>query len=142
MNRLQLTTHPDVAVVFDNYPEGVREKMQYLRQLVIETAEEIEDIDHLEETLKWGEPSYRTKIGSTLRMDWKEKLPLQYALYFQCTSQLVASFKMAYANMFSYEGNRAIVFAIDEPIPKIELKRCIAACLRYHKVKKIPFLGL
>ncbi len=32
--------------------------MQFLRDLVIETAEEIKEISKLEETLKWGEPSF------------------------------------------------------------------------------------
>lgn len=46
--------------------------MQHLRELVIETVEETESVSVLEETLKRGKPSFVTKNGSTLRMDWKE----------------------------------------------------------------------
>lgn len=74
MKNLKLKTDPKVNDKFNNYPELIREKMQFLRRLVIETAGETDGVDALEETLKWGEPSFVTKNGSTLRMDWKENL--------------------------------------------------------------------
>ena len=40
MERLKLKTNPKVNEIFAHYPESVREKMQYLRSLVIKTAEE------------------------------------------------------------------------------------------------------
>lgn len=113
-----------------------------LRKLVIETASEIDAITELEETLKWGEPSYLTKSGSTLRMDWKSKKPDTYALYFKCTSRLVETFKLVFKDIFKYEGNRAIVFSIQDKPPKDALKKCIKAALTYHKVKHLPTLGI
>lgn len=142
METLQLQSNPAVQAVFDRYPKEVREKMEVLRQLVLEVAEEVEEITKLEETLKWGEPSYLTKKGSTLRMDWKPKNPNQYALYFKCTSKLAPSFKAVYKDMFNYENNRAILFKLDDPLPKTELKKCIKATLTYHSIKHLPFLGL
>lgn len=96
MGKLKLKTNPKVDDIFANYPDQVRAKMVHLRRLMHVTAEEAEGIDELEETLRWGEPSFVTKIGSTLRMDWKEKMPDQYALYFQCTSRLVDTFRLIY----------------------------------------------
>lgn len=142
MNSLKLTINPEVAAVFEAYPESVRPKMKQLRKLVLETAEELETISALEETLKWGEPSYLTKIGSTIRMDWKPKAPDQVAMYFKCTSKLVTTFREVYEDTFTFEGTRAIVFQLEEEIPVTKLKRCIAAGLTYHKVKHEPFLGL
>jgi len=133
---------PEVQLVFDNYPESVRNKMLALRKLVIETAKEIDDITKLEETLKWNEPSYLTKIGSTLRMDWKPKSPNQYAMYFQCSSRLIETFKMVFKSTFEFEGKRAILFQLEDKIPTEELKCCIKAALTYHKVKHIPTLGI
>lgn len=141
MSKLKLKTSPQVKEVFANYPEGVREKMQYLRALVIETARE-EGIDGLEETLKWGEPSFVARKGSTLRMDWKERSPDQYAMYFQCTTWLVSTFRAVFDRTFQYEGNRAIIFRLDERIPTQELKKCIKACLTYHQVKHLVTLGI
>ena len=105
MSTIALSTGPEVDAVFAGYPDIVKDKMLELRKLVIETADEIEGLSHLEETLKWGEPSYLAKNGSTLRMDWKAKNPNQYALYFNCNSSLVETFKMIYGDLFKYEKN-------------------------------------
>ncbi|SHF27404.1 protein of unknown function (DU1801) [Arenibacter palladensis] len=142
MGNLKLITSPKVDAVFANYPGFVRDKMQSLRELVIETAEETEEVYKLEETLKWGEPSFVTKDGSTLRMDWKEKTPDQYAMYFHCTSRLVDTFRLVFNHKFQYEGKRAIVFQLNQKIPKAELKECIKAALTYHKVKELITLGI
>lgn len=142
MEQISLNTNPEVEAVFENYPDNVRSKMLDLRTLVIETAAEIDGLTNLEETLKWGEPSYLAKNGSTLRMDWKPKSPDQYAMYFKCTSRLVETFKLVFGDTFIYEGKRAIVFQLDDQIPKEELKSCIKATLTYHKVKQLPTLGI
>lgn len=142
MKNLEIITNPNVNLVFENYPEAVRGKMLQLKELVIETAKEIEGLDVLEETLKWGEPSYLTKYGSTLRMDWKPKMPHQYAMYFKCTSRLVETFKIMFKDDFEFEGNRAIVLKLEDKIPKEKLKKCIKATLTYHLVKKLPTLGI
>ena len=138
---MQLKSDPRVVDVFKDYPKEVASQMEALRKLVLASASEIETLDELEETLKWGEPSYLTKHGSTVRMDWKSKSPNQYAVYFKCTSKLVPTFKAIYKDTFSFETNRAIVFKLNEPIPKQELKHCIKLALTYHKVKHLPLLG-
>lgn len=137
-----LETNPAVTSRFENYPLAVKSKMDSLRKLIIEVAEETEGVDHLEETLKWGEPAYIAKNGSTLRIDWKDKTPAQYAMYFQCTSQLVPTFRFVFGETFEYEGNRAITLPIEGDLPISEVKKCIAAALTYHKVKQLPTLGL
>jgi hypothetical protein len=116
--------------------------MLHLRELVLSAATEVEGLEQLEETLKWGEPSYLTKYGSTVRIDWKAKTPEQYAIYFKCTSLLVPTFKALYKNKFNFEGNRAIVFKLNEKIPEAELKHCISMALTYHKIKQLPLLGV
>lgn len=116
--------------------------MKILRELVLEVAENHPEIENLEETLKWGEPAYLSKKGSTLRMDWKEKSPDQYALYFQCTTSLVETFKQVFGPLFRYEGNRAILFSLDEDLPLDEIKSCIQASLTYHRVKNQTDLGI
>lgn len=142
MKELKLDINPAVELVFAKYPNNVQNKLRALRSLIIETAQDIEGLDKLEETLKWGEPSYLTKNGSTIRIDWKAKTPEQYTMYFKCTSRLVTTFKMVYQDRFSYEGKRAIVFKINDEIPREELKSCIKAALCYHKVKQLVTLGI
>ncbi len=142
MSELTLKTDPKVDLIFASYPDFVKDKMHYLRELVIETAGEIEGLTALEETLKWGEPSFLAKHGSTLRMDWKATKPNQYQMYFKCTSRLVETFRLVFGDLFEYENNRAIVFQLNQVIPEIELKQCIRATLMYHKVKKHVILGI
>ncbi|MEZ2414455.1 DUF1801 domain-containing protein [Muriicola sp. E247] len=139
---MNLKSDPRVKAVFDRYPELIKPKMLALRDLVIETAKEVDGLAELEETLKWGEPSYLTKNGSTLRMDWKPKKPDQYALYFKCTSRLVETFRLHFRGALEFEGNRAIVFQINEAVPRAELKECIRAALTYHRVKQLAALGI
>ncbi len=141
MKNLKIVTNPKVELVFNKYPDSVRKRLLELRNLILETASEIEEITNLEETLKWGEPSYLTKHGSTIRIDWKKKSPDQFAVYFKCTSKLVPTFKTVYKETFEFEGNRAIVFKLDSKIPKNELKHCISMALMYHKIKHLPLLG-
>lgn len=139
---MKIISSPEFENKLKAYPDHVKDKMLTLRQLVIDTARETGSIDKLEETLKWGEPAYVTRHGSTLRMDWKEKSPDHYAMYFQCTSRLVDTFKAVFGNTFNYEGNRALVFALDQDIPVEPLKACIRATLNYHKVKGMVMLGI
>ncbi|MCF7560443.1 DUF1801 domain-containing protein [Sabulilitoribacter multivorans] len=138
---MQIVSSPKVEDVFNRYPKTVKKQMLNLRKLVLKTASQIDSVEKLEETLKWGEPSYITKHGSTLRMDWKAKNPNQYAMYFQCTSSLVSTFKTIYKNTFKYEGKRAILFDLNDNIPEAELKHCISLALTYHKIKHLPLLG-
>lgn len=58
-----------VRQVFNSYPEKVGTKMVELRKIILEAAETLDTRDSLEETLKWGEPSYLVKDGSTVRID-------------------------------------------------------------------------
>ena len=133
--------NPEVARVFAGYPEPMRKKMMRLRQLVLDTASETEGVDKLEETLKWGEPSYLTKGGSTLRMDWKDRALHEYAMYFNCNTSLVNTFKELYEDVFTFVGNRAIVFGETDGLPMDELEHCISLALRYHRLKHLPLLG-
>jgi len=129
-----------VAQVFEQYPENIRAKILSLRQLIMDTAANIDSVGSLEETLKWGEPAYLTtqsKSGSTIRLGWNKRNPDQYAIYFNCKTTLVEIFKTIFADIFQYEGNRAIVFGENEDIPENELSHCISIALTYHLRKKV-----
>ncbi|MBU2454123.1 MAG: DUF1801 domain-containing protein, partial [Proteobacteria bacterium] len=67
MNVSKKIKNSDVAAVFNSYPKKIRAKLMFLRKLILETADVIEGVGEIEETLKWGEPSYltpKTKSGS------------------------------------------------------------------------------
>ena len=142
MTKLKINSDPRVGSVFKKHPKTFSQKLSYLRQLILETAAEIEEIKELEETLKWGEPSYLTKKGSTIRLNRRKAAADEYAIYFKCTSKLVPTFREVFGDTFVYENNRAIVFKLADTIPVEKLKQCIRAALTYHSVKQLPRLGM
>ncbi len=143
---MNFVENPEVMAVFKLYPDPMRQKLLFLRQLVIETATNIAtdtaNNNSLQETLKWGEPAYQSKNGSTIRMGWKKSPPHHYALYFHCKTKLVDTFREIYSDVLCFEGNRAIVFNGRSEIPVTEVKHCILLSLNYHKIKHLPLLGV
>lgn len=131
-----------VEEVFEQYPKQIQSRLLILRQLILDTAIETEGVDHVDETIKWGEPSYIAKKGSTIRIGWKQSNLDQYAMYFNCNTKLVDTFKEVYKDLFNYEGNRAIIFVEYDEVPIYELKQCIALALTYHTRKHLPLLGI
>lgn len=131
-------TSTTVAAKFDTYPPNVRWKLLALRELIFQIAAATNGVGEIEESLKWGEPAYATKnkSGSTLRIDWKQKDPLHYAMYFHCQTNLIETFRTIFPHDFTFEGNRALVFSLEGEIPKDTLAMCIAAALTYHLKKK------
>ena len=124
---------------FDQYPSSIRIKMLHLREIIYKTAETTPGVGFLEETLKWGEPSYlptQTKSGSTIRIDWKNKTPEYYYIYFNCKTTLVDTFRGIYGSDLEFRGNRSIVLLKDKETPVSAISDCIAMALTYHLIKK------
>jgi hypothetical protein len=125
---------------FETYPNNISVLLNTVRDLIYAVAAQ-DGISDINETLKWGEPSYITKFGSTIRFDWKPKSPNQYYVYFNCKTILIDTFREVYGETFTYDGNRAIVFQVDEHMPAKALAHCISMSLRYKKIKHLPLLG-
>lgn len=127
-----------VSDKFAQYPQQIRAKLLYLRALIFSVAAQTSVVGVIEETLKWGEPSYltsQTKSGSTIRIDWKKNTPALYYMYFNCNTTLVDTFKEIYGDTFTYSGNRALVFNINDPVLLDALSDCIAMALTYKHNK-------
>lgn len=131
----------DVQARYEDYPHAVQERLLALRQLIFDVARETAGVGVLEETLKWGQPSYLCKTGSTIRVDWVTSDPQKCAMYFHCGTKLVATFRELYGSALQCEGKRAIVLDNNQRLPVNELKHCIALALTYHRVKHLPLLG-
>jgi len=129
-----------VKIKFDSYPDDMKQKLLELRELIFDVAKEEKNITSIEETLKWNEPSYLTKNGSTLRIDWKKKKPNQYSMFFNCKTKLIDTFRELFSDRFKFEGNREIIFQNDENIDIKALKYCILLSLTYHDRKHLSML--
>lgn len=139
MTTLKSIKNPQVAAVFDAYPNEVRQKLLFLRKLIFDVASKTEGVGELEETLKWQQPSYLTphsKSGSLIRIDQLNSQQGKYAMYFHCQTTLIETFKEMYRDKFKFEGNRSIIFGVDDNIPVCELCHCISIALTYHRNKQ------
>ena len=128
---------PDIAAVFAGYPKALRNRLHSLRRLILETAAATDGVGPLEETLKWGQPSYLTadKSGSTIRIGPATGAEDRCALFVHCQTDLIAQFRVHYPDRLQYEGKRAVVLPLDGPLPEAELRHCIALALTYHRRK-------
>lgn len=128
----------EVQQHFSNYPDKVRNKLLAIRELIYEVSLSDERIGELEETLKWNEPSYltsKTNSGTAIRMDWKSKNPNQFCIYFNCKTTLVETFRQLFPEL-CFEGNRAIIFQLDEEISKDLPTECFFMALTYKLQRK------
>lgn len=129
-----------VAEKFASYPKEAKAGLLSLRTLIYKTAKNMSAGD-ITESLKWGEPTFATKIGSPIRMDWKEKNPEKIAIYFNCNTKLVDTFRTLYPEVFEFEKNRAIHLKLGQALPETELTHCIDLALSYKKCKHLDLLG-
>ena len=130
---------PAVEAVFSAYPKPVKGKLLALRRLIFDTAKTTKGVGALQETLKWGQPSYltaETKSGSTIRIDQVKSAANQYAVYFHCQTDLVETFRQLYPTEFSYGGNRSILLNADDDVSEPALRHCVALALTYHLNKR------
>ena len=125
---------------FDAFPELARNQLLAIRNSIFDIPG-TEHISEITETLKWGEPSYLSKYGSTVRLSWKSKYPGHVSVFFNCKTSLVETFRELYRDDFIFIENRELRFLIAEPIPMAQLMSCITMSLRYHKIKHLPLLG-
>ena len=130
----------EVQEKLDSYPEHIAPLMLALRDLIFSVTEN-HNLGEVEETLKWGEPSYLVKGGSPVRMDWKPKSPDKYFLFFHCQTKLVDTFRELYSNALEFQGNRAIVLDINRKLPEKNIRHCIELAFRYKAIKHLPLLG-
>jgi hypothetical protein len=110
---------PAVHQVFLSYPPGIRAKLVQLRERILTTASSIDAVGPVTETLKWGEPAYLTeqsKSGSTIRIGWKAAAPTQYAVYFNCQTSLVDTFRTLFPEL-NFVGSRALVLDEADELP-------------------------
>jgi hypothetical protein len=128
-----------VADAFAAYPPAVCAPLMALRELIFQTAADTPGVGEIEETLKWGEPAYLTsqsKSGSTIRLGWKKSQPTEFAMFFNCQTNLVETFRLLFPQEFKFEGQRAIWFSVGEAVPRDAVEFCVRAAMTYHAKKK------
>jgi Domain of unknown function (DU1801) len=116
---------PDVRAAFDAFPEPARAGLLILRDLIFQVAQDLP----VEESLKWGQPAYRTPKGSTLRLGVPKTGG--FALYAHCATNIIETFRATAGSDFRFEGNRAVLFT-DMTDIKDSLRLMMTHALTYH----------
>ena len=98
----------DVAAAFKAYSPALREELKRLRRIILTTAATTAGVGEVEEALRWRQPSFLTRSGSTIRIDAVKGDPARYGIYFICHTGLIAHFRQLYPKL-TYSGNRAIL---------------------------------
>ncbi|WP_339860129.1 DUF1801 domain-containing protein [Thalassospira alkalitolerans] len=131
---------PELAAKFAGYPSNAYAALMQIRGWIFDLAADHPAIREITETLKWGEPSWLTKpkVGTTIRADWKPKAPDQVAIYFNCKTDLIDRARSHFGDILECDGNRAIIIALDRPLPKAPIQICLGWALSYHQDKKAP----
>ncbi|MEQ8480998.1 MAG: DUF1801 domain-containing protein [Hoeflea sp.] len=107
------------------------------RGLIHDVAARTPEIGPLEESLKWGEPSFtpaKRNVGSSVRIAPRANGDL--ALMFICHTNLVEEFRALYPAALTFEGNRAILVKAGKPVDAEALSHCIALALTYKLRKR------
>ena len=130
----------EISEKLTSYPVSITEKLSQLRDLIGQIAQE-NQCGPVEESLKWGQLSYRVKTGTSIRLDWQSGHEDRLYLYVHCQSKLVATYRELYPEAFVYEGNRALIMPLDYDLNRPELAHCMLLALTYKKRKNLPLLG-
>ncbi|WP_420408339.1 DUF1801 domain-containing protein [Hoeflea sp.] len=107
------------------------------KALIKDVAARTPGVGAVEESLKWGEPSFtpaRRNVGSSVRIAPRENGDL--ALMFICHTNLVEEFRTLYPAALTFEGNRAIIAEAGKPVDREALSHCIALALTYKLRKR------
>ncbi len=126
---------PDVENVFNGYSHSIRNRLMWLRQAIFDEAATREDVGPLEETLKWGQPSYltvKTGSGTTIRIDQCKLDAGHYGMFVHCQTSLIASYRDLYGDRLLYDGKRCVKFDVNADPPESMVRHCIALALIYH----------
>ena len=97
------------------------------------------DVGALDETLKWGQPSWRPskpRTGSTLRMDWTPKFPDRLSLFVDCKTDLAARMQDMYPGLPANDGQRHLAVDLNAPLPKQAIRHLADMTFTYHRAKR------
>lgn len=126
-----------IATALARHPSPLQPRFAEIRALIFEVAAQTDGVGPLTECLKWGEPAYLTdasRSGSTIRLGVVKSRPNRCAVFFNCQTTLIETFRTQFAEVFDFDKNRALILR-DGDLPRAALALCLQAALTYHRTK-------
>ena len=133
-------TDQAVAAAFAGFPDHLALRLFAIRHMIFAVAAATPGVGRIAEALRWGQPIYLTQetgSGSTIRLGPVKADDRSCAMFVHCQSGLAETFKSLYPAELTIVGNRSLVFSIDRPLPKRELRHCIGLVLTHHQRKRV-----
>lgn len=135
MCKREYEMNEQVRKAYDRFDALVAKRLLEIRLLILELAEQDDQIGKITETLKWGEPSYLTeqsKSGTTIRLS-KVKDEANYCgIYVHCQTRLISEFRDSFADVLEFSGNRAVLIDVSKPLKETPVKMFLQKALNYH----------
>ncbi|WGW04803.1 DUF1801 domain-containing protein [Tropicibacter oceani] len=123
-----------VAPAFEAFPERERSALLAIRSRILSLAAEDPRIGPLHESLKWGQPSYASKVGTPLRLGLPKSGGV--AIFCHCQTRVIADHRALFGTAFRYDGNRALLIDPDSPPDPQALDALIRSALTYRLKKE------
>ncbi len=125
-----------VEQYFTTLPQEARIHLENLRD-IIRAAAEASGAAPLEESLKWGQPSFAPskRMGTPIRLSWSQKSPERVEMLVHCQTSLVDAWRHRFGDLFDYDGTRAVHIPLEQPLPEKPLHIMAVMALTYHQQK-------
>lgn len=123
-----------------SWSDPAQQALWACRTLFHEIADE-NNLGTLDETLKWGQPSWRPsrpRTGSTLRISWSEGAPDELALFVDCKTDLAERMRETYPDLPRNDGSRALAISLRKPLPEQALAHLAEMTFSYHLKRSAP----
>ncbi len=122
---------PDLVNLYN-----MHKHLDILATQIRKTAVQLDEVTELVETQKWGQQSFlpkKPRVGTTIRIDQHDDSHV--AMYVHCQTTLVDTYRSLFPEL-TYEGNRAVLFNVNEPLPKDTIDVLVEEALLYHVNKR------
>lgn len=131
---MQKSIPGEILAAFEQVEPNARAVLLDIRALILETTNNSAEIGAIDETLKWGQPSYlpkKARIGSTLRL-WVDKDDGHPTLFVNCQTDLLDQIREIYPSQFRYGGARAVSLCGTLADVRAPVSHIILLVLTYH----------
>ncbi len=121
----QTTLKRPILQAFEAFPPAEAQVLRDIRALIFSEAERL-GAGQVEEILKWGQPSYRVKEGTPVRLGLLDGAP---AIFVHCQTSIIEEARTVFGPDEAFSGNRAL--RVTEGLDAA--RHVIGAALTYHR---------
>lgn len=123
---------PAIKAAFDAFDPNQRTALLALRDLIFDTAASL-PVGRIEESLKWGQPSYATPdthAATPIRLAVTKSADI--AILTHCQSTAMSDFRALAPPDMRFDGNRALLVDPKDAVAIRDITPLIRGALTYH----------